>query len=152
MTLDSVDRASLDAFAADLREIHGSALRAVLLTGEAASAGYRPRRSPLSTLVVLDEVTPAALRRTRPRLRRWSRRRIPTPLFMDPTYIASALDVFPLEFLELGDHHELLLGESDPLADLEIDRVHLRLEVEEQMRGKMLHLWEAYARNKMPEP
>ena len=142
--MDERDRTALDGFVADLRALHGDALLAVLLTGEAASTGYRPRQTPLSTLVVLADVTPESLRRTRPKLRAWARKRIPTPLFMDPMYLESALDVFPLEFLELGDHHALLHGDTDPLADLRIDAAHLRIEVEEQMRGKMLHLWEAY--------
>ncbi len=142
--LDSKDRTALDGFVADLRTLHDDALVAVVLTGEAASAGYRPRKSPLSTVVVLRDVTPDALRRTRSRVRRWKWRRIPTPLLMDPLYIESSLDVFPIEFLEIADHHLLLHGEDNPLGDLRVHLPHLRLEVEEQMRGKMLHLWEAY--------
>jgi hypothetical protein len=142
--LHAKDRAALDRLVADLRDLHGPALLAVALTGEAASAGYIPRKSPLSVVVVLDEVTPEALRRTRGRIPAWRRRRIPAPLLMDPAYVESSLDVFPLEFLEIGDHHVLLHGERNPFADLAIDLSHLRLEVEEQMRGKMLHLWAAY--------
>ncbi|MEN8182800.1 MAG: hypothetical protein ABFS46_09730 [Myxococcota bacterium] len=138
------DRSALDSFTEDLRRLHGDSLVAALLTGEAASGGYRPRRSPLSTVVVLSEVTVDVLRRTRPRLRGWRRRRIPTPLLMDPAYIESAIDVFPIEFLEIADHHLLLSGDGNPFADLTVHLPHLRLEVEEQIRGKMLHLWEAY--------
>jgi hypothetical protein len=144
MNLDPKDRASLVAFASEVRGIHGDAVVAVTLTGEAASAGYRPRKTPLTTVVVLEKVDADALRRTRPRLRAWRRRRIPTPLMMDPLYIQSALDVFPLEFLEIGDHHQSLWGSSDPFENLAVDLSHLRLQVEEQLRGKMLHLWEAY--------
>ncbi len=141
--LDLKDRTALDRFVEDLRGLHGDALIAALLTGEAASAGYRPKKSPLATVVVLREVTPDALRRTRGRISRWRRRRIPTPLLMDPLYIQSSLDVFPIEFLEIADHHRLLTGD-DPFTDLDVHLPHLRLEVEEQIRGKMLHLWAAY--------
>ena len=137
------DRTALEAFVEDLRRLHGDALVSVLLTGEAASSGYRPRKSPLATVVVLREVTPDALRRTRARIGPWRRRRIPTPLLMDPAYIQSSLDAFPIEFLEIVDHHRLLTGD-DPFADLDVHLPHLRLEVEEQIRGKMLHLWAAY--------
>ena len=144
MELDRKDRTALDRFVEDLRRLHPDALVATLLTGEAASAGYRPRRSPLTTVVVLDEVTPDTLLRTREGVRGWRRRRIPTPLLMDPLYIESSVDVFPIEFLEIADHHLLLQGDADPFADLALHLPHLRLEVEEQIRGKMLHLWEAY--------
>lgn len=128
----------------DLRERHGDALLAVALTGEAAGPAYRPRRSSLDVAVLLREVSPEALRRTRDRIGAWRRRRIPPPLLLDPLYLASARDVFPLELLELRESHVLLAGDRDPFAELEIDLGHLRLEVEEQLRGKLLHLWEAY--------
>ncbi len=144
MNLDSKDARALKGLVADLREMHGDALLCVALTGEAAGPGYVPRRSPLNVVVVLEEVTPDALRRTRGRISAWRRRRIPTPLLMDPRYIESALDVFPLEFLEIADRHRVLEGRSDVFAGLEVDLPHLRLEVEEQIRGKLLHLWEAY--------
>lgn len=142
--LDARDRRALERLVADLRALHGEALQAVALTGEAASAAYRPRRSPLTVAVLLAEVTPEALRRTRDRVRAWRRRRIATPLLLDPVYVRSSLDVFPLEFLALAEEHALLWGESDPFDELEIDLAHLRLEVEEQLRGKLLHLWEGY--------
>ena len=85
-----------------------------------------------------------ALRRTRGRVSAWRRRRIPTPVLMDPRYVESSLDVFPLEFLEIGDRHRVLHGRADLFANLGVDLSHLRLEVEEQIRGKLLHLWKAY--------
>lgn len=144
VALDERDRATLERLVTELRELHGEALVAVLLTGDAATPGYRPRETPLAVAVLLDEVTPEALRRMRGRVRAWRRRRVETPLVLDPAYVRSALDVFPLEFLDLAQAHVLLFGERDPFADLPIDAAHLRLEVEEQLRGKLLHLWEGY--------
>jgi hypothetical protein len=138
------DAESLSRFVDALRELYGPELLAVAATGEAASATYRPGRTPLQSVVVLQEVDPGRLRAARPLLRRWARRRIPTPLFLDPLYIEGALDTFPLEFLELSEHHVMLFGDAGFFASIRIDRNALRLEVEEQLRGKMLHLWEAY--------
>ena len=142
--LDARDRASLDLVRRELHELYGDALRAVALTGEAAGAGYRPGRSSLELAVVLEAVTPEALRRVRPRLGGWGRRRIATPLFLDERWLTGSRDVFPIEFLELREHHVLLHGEGDPFAGLPVQAEHLRLEVERQLRGKLLHLWEAY--------
>jgi hypothetical protein len=142
--LDEGDRAALERVRRELRELYGGALRAVALTGEAAGRGYRPGRSPLELAVVLDAVTPEALRRARPRLRAWARRRVATPLFLDPAWLAEARDAFPLELLELTERHVLLHGDADPFAGLALRVEHLRLEVEKQLRGKLLHLWEAY--------
>lgn len=94
--------------------------------------------------MLLDEVDAEALRRLQPRLARWARRRLVAPLLLDPRWLADAGDAFPLEFLELRIHHVLLHGEADPFADLPVHGEPLRLEVEKQLRGKLLHLWEAY--------
>jgi hypothetical protein len=128
----------------ELHELLGGALVAVALTGEAAGPGYRPGRSPLELALVVDEVTADALRRLQPKLSGWARRRVVAPLLLDPRWLEGARDVFPIEFLELREHHVLLHGALDPFAELPVSPQHLRLEVEKQLRGKLLHLWEAY--------
>lgn len=143
MDLDPTDRTALDRLVEELREAHGDALLAVALTGDAVGPAYQPRKTPLATLVVLREVTPDALRAHHGRMRHWRRRNLALPVFMDPPYVASSLDVFPVEFIDLADRHLMLYGD-DPFAALAFDPDHLRLEVEEQLRGKLLHLWGAY--------
>ena len=138
------DLARLEKTLAELVELLGTELRAVLLHGEAVGDLYRPRRTRMQLIVVLERVSPLLLRRIRPRIRAWARRHVATPLMMDPLYIESSHDVFPLEFLEIADEHHLIYGEIDPFASQTLDPEHLRMEVEEQARGKMLHLWEAY--------
>ena len=144
LEFDAKDQAALDRLVSDLRDLHGQALVAVALTGEAASPAYRPRKSELTTVVVISEINASVLRTVRGKIRAWGRLRLATPLLMDSLYIETSRDVFPIEFLDLRERHRLLFGEVDPFADLAIDVEHLRLEVEEQLRGKMLHLWEAY--------
>ena len=129
----------------DLHTAHPERLQSISLTGEAATGDYRARRSPLSLVVVVDSITPAVLRATQKFMRRRHWRRAGVPLLIDPRYIESSLDVFPLEFLDFVDRHVTLHGE-DPFTGLRIDTLHLRMEVEERLRGKMLHLWEAYLR------
>jgi len=142
--LDARDREALDRARRDLHALYGASLLALALTGEAAGAGYRPGRSPLELAVLLDEVTAQALRRLQPRLAAWARRRVVAPLLFDPRWLEEARDAFPIEFLELRVHHVLLHGDADPFASLPVNGEHLRLEVEKQLRGKLLHLWEAY--------
>lgn len=144
MDLDRRDARTVDEAVKALKRACGSRLLAVALTGEAASAGYRPGKSPLSLAIVVDEVEPTILDAIRPATTRRLARRIATPLVFDPLYLETSKDVFPLESLDLFDRHRLLDGRVDPFADLAIARGHLRVELEEQLRGKMLHLWELY--------
>ena len=138
------DSAKVEEVLAALRRACGDRLLAVALSGEAATAGYRPGKSRLSFAVVVDTVDAAILDAIRPIVGRWWHRNVATPLLLDPLYLETSRDVFPLEFLDLLDRHRLLVGRIDPFADARIERVHLRIELEEQLRGKMLHLWEAY--------
>ena len=144
MELDRRDARTVDEAVTALAGACGDRLLAVALTGEAASAGYRPGRSSLSMAVVVDNVETDILDAIRPLVRRWRGTRLATPLVLDPLYLETSRDVFPLEFLDLLDRHRLLTGRIDPFADITVARVHLRIELEEQLRGKMLHLWELY--------
>jgi hypothetical protein len=141
--LDAKDARAVDQAVADLRAAHGDRLRALVLCGDAAGDDYAPGRTPLDLTVVLDSVTAAALRATAAHVATWRRHRIGVPLLLDPPYIASAVDVFPLEFLDLADRHRVVYGD-DPFAAVTIDARALRAEVEAQLRGKLLHLGQAY--------
>jgi len=57
------------------------------------------------------EVTPEVLARTRRYVPRLRRRRMDTPLLLDPLYIERAADVFPIELLDLSERHRLLWGQ-----------------------------------------
>jgi hypothetical protein len=142
--LDVRDARALETLVADLRRLHGEALHGVLLVGEAAGPEYRPRVSPLSVVVMLAEIDAEALRRTRSRVAAWRRLRIPAPLLLETATIERSLDVFPLELLELRDRHHVLYGRAEALTRLEVALPNLRLELEEQLRGKLLHLMSAY--------
>ncbi len=144
MELHARDARALATLVEDLRRLHGGALQGVLLVGEAAGPEYRPRVSPLSVLVVLAQVDAEALRRTRSRVASWRRLRIPAPLLLEAGSIERSLDVFPLELLELRDRHRVLYGRVEALERIEVALPHLRLELEEQLRGKLMHLMAAY--------
>lgn len=144
MELDRRDARTVEEAVTALGRACGERLLAVALTGEAASAGYRPGQTSLSLAVVVDNVESEILDAVRPLVRRWRGTRVATPLVLDPLYLETSRDVFPLEFLDLLDRHRLLAGRIDPFADINIARAHLRIELEEQLRGKMLHLWQMY--------
>ena len=144
MGLDGRDARSLARLVEDLRGLHGEALRAVLLVGEAAGPEYRPRVTPLSVVVVVAELSAETLRRMRPHVPAWRRLRIPVPVLLDAATIDRSLDVFPLELLELRDRHRVLYGRAEAIEEIEVALPYLRLELEEQLRGKLLHLMSAY--------
>src|SRR5262249_24429581 len=52
-------------------------------------------------------------------------------------------DVFPIEFLEIKGSHKLVFGE-DIFKDLDVPLKDVRLLCEQQIKGKLLHLRQAY--------
>lgn len=147
MELHSSDSKAVDQTVAELETIHGSGLRAVALHGDAVTGDYKPRISSLDLVVVIDRIDPESLAPMRRYTKTWRRRRIGTPLVLDEPYLQRSFDVFPIEFIDILDRHRLVAGNVDPFVDPAIDRGNLRFEVEEHLRGKMLHLWEGYLRS-----
>ncbi|MDI9571530.1 MAG: hypothetical protein QM278_12610 [Pseudomonadota bacterium] len=124
---------------ADYREVFGEELVALILYGSGADRGYVPGKSDLNFLVVLTERGMEDLEKAMTVAARWRKSRVATPLFMTKEYIDGALDAYPIEFLDMKHNHVTAWG-RDVLADLEIGPGHLRLQLERELRGKLLLL------------
>ena len=140
--LDARAEGLLQSFTQEIRDLYGDDLIAVILYGSAVGPEWVPGVSDLNVLIVLREVGPDQLARAAKSMPRWQKSRI-NPLFLDPEYIESSLDSFPIEFLEMKEHHRVLWGE-DPLEGLEVSQENLRLQCEQELKGKWLRLRQAY--------
>ncbi len=132
-------RGAVEDFAKALSRGLGSRLRAFLVHESGAAEGTRHE-----PVVFVDRVDGALLRRVRELLGEWRRHGVATPIVLDAAHLAEARDVFPLEMLELHDRHLVVVGTVDPAELLDLDQEHLRLEVEQQLKGKIIHLRAAY--------
>jgi len=130
-------------FTNDYQRIYGDDLISIVLYGSGARGAYIPRRSDLNFLIVLTEEGIKDLSKAFKVVARWRRRRVTTPLFMTNEYIAASLDAFPLEFLNIKQHYRVVWG-KDPLARIKINHKRLRLQVEREIKGKLLQLRGAY--------
>lgn len=141
--LDSKTEQAIEKFTHEIQTLYGDDLLSLILYGSAAGTDFVPDRSDLNFLVILKRVTPSALRKAMPFVRAWHRQKIATPLFVDPEFLQSSLDVFPIEFLDMQEQHRLLAG-TDILLGLKISPRNLRLQCEEELKGKLLSLRRAY--------
>lgn len=130
----------------ELEHIYGEEILSVVLYGSAVGCDYSKKFSDYNVFCVLAKVTPAKLALANNVLRKWDRKGNPPPHFFDPEYIERSLDVFPLEFLDMKDRHEVLLG-ADPLASVEVSAHNLRHQCESELKGKLIHLRTFYAAN-----
>lgn len=123
----------------DCRRAFGDDLVCLVLYGSAAAGDFVAGKSDLNFAIVLKRIEVAQLRALGELLPAWHRLDVATPLFVDQTFVARARDVFPMEMLDIQAEHRLLAG-VDVFADLVIDFDHLRFQLEQEARGKLLRL------------
>ncbi len=132
-----------EEFTQDVQSIYNSDLTSIILYGSGAKGEYVPKQSDINFLVVLSHKGIENLGHALELVLKWQKRNVAVPLFLTKEYIASALDTFPIEFLDMKNAYKLVYGE-DVLKDLEIKNDDLRHQVEREIRGKLLHLREGF--------
>ncbi|MFQ5684164.1 MAG: hypothetical protein ACE5HC_12925 [Candidatus Binatia bacterium] len=131
----------LSEFVRTVRDLQGEDLKSIILYGSAVRGEFDTRRSKLELLLVLNEVDYRQLALLAPYTRKWHRQRIATPLVLSPKYVSTALDAYPLEFLDMQLGRRVLFGE-DILKEINPPRQAIRRQCEQDVRGKLLHLRE----------
>lgn len=121
----------------------GEELKCISLYGSGASREYIPGRSDLNFLVVVSDEGLRHIQRLQAYVKEWRKKRIATPLVMTKAFLESALDVYPIEFLTMQCHHVQVYGE-DILSSLLFDRKDMRLQLEREIKGKLIHLRQGY--------
>jgi hypothetical protein len=116
-----------------LRTAHGDGLRSVIAYGDVLADPRLPASEPVSVLVVLADASAGRLCRAAADIHQ-ARRRGLEPLFMASGELAAALDVFPLELLDMQAAYYVIWGE-DVLAGVTPPRAPLRLHLERQLRS-----------------
>jgi predicted nucleotidyltransferase len=143
-----------DEFVKDYREAFGSDLVSIILYGSGARGEYIPKKSDINFLVVLSEEGIDRLDRAFKLVAKWHKRMVATPLLLSRSHIASSLDSFPIEFLNLKACYQVVCGE-DVLKDLTIAREDIRLQCERDLKGKIIQLrkgfLESYGRKRAIE-
>lgn len=130
---------SLDEFVAQLRRVHGTALRTVVLYGSAATNEEVAGLSDLNVLVLVDALSLDALRALGQTIRAWGEAGNPPPLTLTVNEWLRSADIFPMEYADILERHRVLHG-SAPFAELIVNRADLRLQLEHEAMGKLLRL------------
>lgn len=130
-------------FLRSMINIHDDNLISVFLTGESIGKNYIPKESKITSVFVFKELPFATLKNSLKAINEGIRKNIAAPLFLTKKHIETSLDIFPVEFLEMQENHILVYGKN-VLSSLKIDDTHLRLFCEEQIKGKLIRIRQAY--------
>jgi hypothetical protein len=123
---------SIDAIAAQLKDIFNDRLRMVAAFGDRAN-----------TCAVVETLTLDDLDRCAAHADTWNKAGIDAPLLLVEGELRRALDAFPLELTEIITTRRILAG-TDLFADIMVPKQELRRACEVQGRGHVLHLREGY--------
>ncbi len=124
-------------------DIHGDKIVSAIVYGSAASDGYISGISDINSAFIFDGLSFPVFKNSLKTVSRGISKSVAAPLFLTKDYIFSSLDVFPIEFVDMRDNHVLVYGE-DIISGLEIKDEHTRLFCEQQVKGKLVRIQQAY--------
>lgn len=130
---------TLEDLVGQLNSAYGEALRSVVLYGSAVAGEHIAKKSDYNVLVVLDSVPLEKLAAVGSVLRAWGEAGNPAPMTFTEAEWRSSSDVFPMEYADILERHRVLFGD-DPTDGVSVSKGDLRLQVEQQSLGKLLHL------------
>jgi hypothetical protein len=126
-----------------LRAALGDNLVAVVVYGSAIAAPGNVQQSDYSTMVVTKRLAAQDLNKLRPATKQWVEAGFALPVFFTKEEFTASLDVFAVEFRQLKRAYRVLYGE-DLVAAREASPANLRLQIEYELRGKLLRLRSLY--------
>ncbi len=118
-------------------------LESVVVYGPAALEAASPAVGGEYLLIVTVDLEPETLRRLREPVRWWLGRGHPWPRLVTAELLRASADVFPIELVDLVSRHRVVFG-PDPIEAIAIDPGHLRLQLERELREKLMRLREGY--------
>ncbi len=130
---------TIDEFVRRLREAGGSNVESVVLFGSAAAGHFHEGLSNVNLMCVLHDTSLKALHALSPAAKWWDGKKQTPPLCMTKQELQRSTDVFTIELLDMQQHHRVLFGD-DPLSDLKIPMDLHRVQVEYELREKLILL------------
>lgn len=127
----------------DYQQVFGVHLLSIILYGSGAGEDYLPGKSDLNFLITLTDQGVERLDRILETVGRWRKRNVAIPLFMTRSSLQGSQDSYPVEFLNMKRRYIVVFG-TDVLSELAFDRCHIRLQIERELRGKLIHLRGGY--------
>jgi predicted nucleotidyltransferase len=133
----------LDGLVQRLKADARANLRSVVLYGSAASGEYNPKHSDLNILCLLYKTGATELAALHKSAKWLARKGHPMPLIFSLDELRQAADVYAIELFEIKRRRRVLYGE-DVFDSLEVPMDLHRLQVERELRHKLIGLRQAY--------
>ncbi len=122
-----------------LKRTFGTRLTSFIMYGSSHTGEFHEGYSNINTMVLVSGVTVKDLSAIGRDLRWFLLKSNPAPLIFTRDELNSFKDVFPIEMLDMMEHHTVLYGE-DPFKGISIDPKNLRFQCESELKAKLIKL------------
>jgi predicted nucleotidyltransferase len=129
-----------------LKQELGNNLVNVILYGSAVRGEHVDKRSDLNLMLVFKKLDLQQITTVRKLTRRKMRKQLPQLVFWKEEELNNAWDVFPLEFEDIKENHQCLVG-KDPFGKRKVDKKRMRYQIEFELRSKLLTMRDAWLRS-----
>ena len=117
----------------------GENLQSLILYGSAANGEFHPEFSDVNLLCVLRDTSLRSLQALAPTVKWWLSQKQPVPQVTTREEMQRSADVFAIELLDMQQRHRVLAGD-DVVSGLHVDLHHHRVQVEYELREKLMLL------------
>jgi predicted nucleotidyltransferase len=114
----------LQEWVKELKQELGNNLMSIILYGSAVRGEHVPARSDVNLMLVFKKLDLAHIAKVRQLMHRKLRKHMPQLVFWSEEEIEHAWDVFPLEFEDIKENHQCLVG-KDLFSKRKIDKKRL---------------------------
>ena len=136
-------KTGLDQLCSQLQEALEGRLVSIVLYGGLVRGEYSPDRSDVNVMVVLDAINVEVLDKVALPIQLAEHDIRAAVLLLTERDLRSSTDVFPLRLVNMQRCHRVLLG-KDVLSGLQVERDHLRLRCEQEIRNLQYRLRDWY--------
>jgi predicted nucleotidyltransferase len=129
----------LKRYLSQITETWSTDLGGLLLFGSAARGDFIVGRSNINMLVLVRSLSVDLLQRAGKLHQEWGKHQIVAPLLLTEDDLVRSGRFFPLETLQISQHHVVLAG-HDPFVEFHFDRDRLAWQCEQELMANLLRL------------
>ncbi len=129
----------LTRFVAQINQQWNADLSGLVLFGSAARGDFIMGRSNINILLIVTNRSMDLLQRASHLHQEWGKHQIVAPLLMTKEDLRRSANLFPLEFLQMNQHHVVLAGQ-DPFGEFSLDATKLGWQCEQELMANLLRL------------
>ncbi len=126
-----------------LKIAHSGNLNSIIVYGSAVAAPGNVNKNDYHLLVITNTLTAEDLNDGKAAAKEWVKAGYALPIYFTVQEFVGSADVFAIEFRHMKRAYRVLHGE-DLLTKIHPTKAHLRMQVEYEMRGKLLRLRSLY--------